>query len=250
MRRSFIPMCLAALTVQTIAFDVEQLGSSHTVFADMHDGDQKLISINTKADQLTITPYGNKETWKVEASLNKDLTAIIDFNVPGKPNPPPINLTLTLWLMETNAGGGLKQLAAQFTDPSGTLAKPAFPLNVWIQVPSTGGSALKVVPKDLSFVETTMDCTFNSPATTIKLEVVNQCGDNVKVRTCNADQCAGSGSSERQYIDCPNHVDRGTTGDLTLDGDLHFITFISTKTGEEIVESWAPFPSSLTLCPP
>ena len=28
-----------------------------------------------------------------------DINKVINFNVPGKPNPPPVNLTLTFWSM-------------------------------------------------------------------------------------------------------------------------------------------------------
>jgi len=93
-----------------------------------------------------------------------------------------------------------------------------------------------------------IDCTADSPSKTIEMHIINKCRDNVKIRTCNADACAGSGTNERKYIDCPTHVDRNTEADLTLDPDLHFVTFIDTATGKEISESWAPFPENVTLC--
>ena len=61
-------------------------------------------------------------------------SAIVDFNVPGKPNPPAVKLTATVWMMSLPVPTGtLKKYAIEWTDPSGTLAAPSVPLNTWVQ---------------------------------------------------------------------------------------------------------------------
>ena len=61
--------------------------------------------------------------------------ASVDFNVPGKPNPPPISLTATVWVESHFLPTGTeKKHAIEFSDPSGTLASPSVPLNTWVQL--------------------------------------------------------------------------------------------------------------------
>ena len=101
------------------------------VFMDMHDGDCK--SVTRDGDTMTIKPHDNNETWVVHALVDStDCSATVDFNVPGKPNPPSVNLTATFWLMVPPSTSTPK-IALVFTDPSGTLADSAMPLNTWIQ---------------------------------------------------------------------------------------------------------------------
>merc|ERR1712066_551249 len=81
--------------------------------------------------KLSITPSGNNQSWEVRSVLDqKSCSAIIDFNVPGKPGPPPVNLLATLWLSSSHKG---KKTVFEFTDPSGTLAAKDFPLNHWVE---------------------------------------------------------------------------------------------------------------------
>jgi len=102
----------------------------NAVFADMHDGDKKEVTIF--GNSMTIKPSGNDQEWTVNAKLDrKSCTAVIDFNVPGKPDYPPVNLTATFW--GEYARHSL-QNTFEFTDPSGTLAHADFPLNRWIQL--------------------------------------------------------------------------------------------------------------------
>ena len=102
------------------------------VFMDMHDGDCK--SVTRDGDSMTIKPHDNNETWVVHALIDSThCNATVDFNVPGKPNPPPVNLTATFWRMVHPSTSEYKS-ALEFTDPSGTLAPPTMPLNVWIMV--------------------------------------------------------------------------------------------------------------------
>jgi hypothetical protein len=64
----------------------------------MHDGDQKKITI--AGEKLTIVPYGNNQSWTITSKYDTTAcSAPIDFHVPGKPNPPPVDdLTVGIWL--------------------------------------------------------------------------------------------------------------------------------------------------------
>ena len=99
------------------------------IFADMHDGDLKEVTVSSS--HITIRPYHNNQTWMVEAALGPSCTAMVDFNVPGKPSPPPVALKATLWTLFRSKQE--KKSAIGFTDPSATLAPAATPLNYWIQ---------------------------------------------------------------------------------------------------------------------
>jgi len=100
------------------------------VYADMHDGDKKEVTIS--GDSLTIKPSGNDEQWVVNAKLDlESCSANVDFNVPGKPNPPPVPLTATLWYSFSEA---VKKTEFEFTDPSGKIAAKGFPVNNWVEL--------------------------------------------------------------------------------------------------------------------
>lgn len=96
------------------------------VFADMHDGDQKKVSI-INGNEWLIQPHQNNQTWEVKAHAESGCNAIINFNVPGRPNPPPVKLTASLW-------GTTRNYAIQFSDPSGSLGSKDLPLNQWVQI--------------------------------------------------------------------------------------------------------------------
>lgn len=98
------------------------------VFYDMHDGDMKQITASGFVYQ--ILPYNNSETWAVYGDFDQNCVSRVNFSVPGKPNPPPINLTMTMWLMEST---DIRQnkMGFEFTDPTGQLAPPDQPLNFW-----------------------------------------------------------------------------------------------------------------------
>jgi len=99
------------------------------VFADMHDGDKKEVTIS--GSSMTIKPNGNTQKWVVQSKWDAALcSAIIDFNVTGKPSFPPVSLVATLFHSYNINKEVVTEL--EFTDPSGTL--PAGPLNRWIQV--------------------------------------------------------------------------------------------------------------------
>jgi len=107
--------------------------SLKAVYADMHDGDMKEVTISETS--MTIKPSGNNQTWVVKSHVDpKSCSAVLNFNVPGKPGPPPVNLTATLWT--TFSGADMKERLTEFefTDPSGTLAAADFPLNHWVEI--------------------------------------------------------------------------------------------------------------------
>eukprot|EP00939_MAST-03C_sp_MAST-3C-sp1_P001377 g1377.t1 len=108
----------------------------NAVFNDMHDGDSKMVT--AVGGKLLIEPHGNNQTWRIEADLGEDCTATVDFDVPGKPSPPPVKLFATFWKMQAANDNGKSKLAVEFTDPSGTIAPPAKALNVWIEEAAPG----------------------------------------------------------------------------------------------------------------
>lgn len=106
--------------------------SLEMVYADMHDGDKKKVVVD--GSSLTITPFGNDQTWTINADLDTDsCTASVDFNVPGKDDHPPVPLQGTFIVASK---GGQQKTIFEFTDPSGTLADASMPLNHWVELPS------------------------------------------------------------------------------------------------------------------
>jgi hypothetical protein len=105
------------------------------VFADLGDGDEKHISFSPDG-AMTITPHGNNQTWQVNAMLSTDFcNATVDFHVPGKPSPPPVkDLTATIFVMAA-LDDGADKLMVQWTDPSGFLSPPTYPIGAWVLVP-------------------------------------------------------------------------------------------------------------------
>ena len=75
------------------------------------------------------------DRWTVHANLDPMLcTASVDFNVPGKPKPPPVTLTATVWTQSHFLPKSTEEkYLIEFTDPTGTLASASAPLNVWVQ---------------------------------------------------------------------------------------------------------------------
>lgn len=114
-------------------YHVECPESLQAVFADMHDGDKKQVTI--AGDKITIVPSGNDQEWTVNAEFDRDTcSAVIDFNVPGKPDFPPVNLTATYWKHLGKEPFTSGPDSFEFTDPSATLAAADFPLNRWVQL--------------------------------------------------------------------------------------------------------------------
>ena len=105
-----------------------------TPFADMHDGDFKAIEVaeSNGVPMMTILPYNNTESWQVKAQVDADsCTAVVDFRVDGKPNPPPCSLKATInKLVDAKANF---RYSIVFTDTSGAITDdPTLPLNAWL----------------------------------------------------------------------------------------------------------------------
>lgn len=121
---------LATLVVPAMS---DCLGVKPAVFVDMHDGDMKEIApMEVHSFDFYIRPHNNSQSWEVKGTFDVNCVATIDFAVPGKPSPPPVNLTMTLWIMGST-DNRLTNLGLEFTDPSGTLAPPEEPVNFWVQ---------------------------------------------------------------------------------------------------------------------
>lgn len=58
------------------------------VYDDMHDGDSKLVQMDASRS-VTITSCDKSQKWVVKGQLKDDCQNLFNFNVPGKPNPPP-----------------------------------------------------------------------------------------------------------------------------------------------------------------
>ena len=106
------------------------------VYADMHDGDQKKIT--SLSHSIKIEPYNNTETWTIVAAVDfLSCNASINFNVPGKPGPPPVPLTASGYLANSLAPRpshpAMRDIVL-FSDPSGTIAGPTMLLNTWVRV--------------------------------------------------------------------------------------------------------------------
>ena len=101
-----------------------------TRFADMHDGDEKDVSVSTKDGKWYLTLSQETPRWHLTTELDaKTSTALVDFSKSAKPDRPPVPLQATV---RTASGG---RVLIEWTDPSGTLnPDPAYPLNAWMTV--------------------------------------------------------------------------------------------------------------------
>jgi hypothetical protein len=109
---------------------------------------QTEISIQSTTDDagnkkktLTIKPtWPGNQTWVVKAKLDpQSCKALVDFNVPGKPAPPPVKLQAAMWWFGMAGLGPEWQVPIsqwEFTDPSGTLAPKNVPLSRWVAQPA------------------------------------------------------------------------------------------------------------------
>ena len=81
---------------------VDPTRSTTVTFRDIHDGDYKQCSLAPDGE-LTIKPWNNTESWIIKAGpLDDACAAMVDFNVPGKPNPPPVRLKLKIFKTRTS----------------------------------------------------------------------------------------------------------------------------------------------------
>jgi len=76
-------------------------------------------------------------TWIIDSVYDPNTeSAMVDFRVPGKAGPPPVPLLATAFRMQGigPTGHAIEKSIWEFTDPSGTLAPPGYPLNHWVPV--------------------------------------------------------------------------------------------------------------------
>lgn len=151
------------------------------IFADMHDGDQKKVTIAGTA--MTIVPHGNNQSWTIHSVINCETgKAVVDFHVPGKPGYPPVPLTAKMFTATGAFGkfGGDSKKTFVFTDPTGTIASPSAPLNQWVQLHSTRAGFTSSCPTTLHNVFADMhdgdkkEVTIDGSAITIKPSGNNQ----------------------------------------------------------------------------
>jgi hypothetical protein len=112
---------------------------------DMRDMDKKMVHVHRSKDGMFLTIENSDPDsphWKVVTEVNDDCSATVDFNVPNKPNPPPVGLTASLWVTKErliNAkldGQFITRPILQFSDHTGTLTKDTrYPLNQWVGEP-------------------------------------------------------------------------------------------------------------------
>ena len=105
-------------------------GFDKVTFADMGDGDEKIVSV----EGLTLTLSQTEPLWNLTATLDDtDCTASIDFSKSDKPGYPPV--PIIAHLLDTSVG----TMEIEFTDNTGELNEdPTYPLNVWATVDPLG----------------------------------------------------------------------------------------------------------------
>jgi len=97
------------------------------IFNDIKVSDMKGVIVD--GDKLTIQPYDNDESWKVQSTFNEGCVAMVNFNVPGYPNPPGVPQEASVWEMASISGSEKDALAyTKFSDglPTGS------PDNLWV----------------------------------------------------------------------------------------------------------------------
>ena len=148
MARSALPTALAILAIGVPSIGAAEpvkckfSGVCTAVYYDIHDGDKKKTSIDSKGD-YTIESLTPTEKWIVKGKLDTNTCdGMVDFRVPGKPNPPPSALKVTFVVGATAGKGPLGPLPPAstdpntfglgvFTDPTGKLGG-GYPLNMWV----------------------------------------------------------------------------------------------------------------------
>lgn len=112
-------------------FNSQEYTNKSYIFYDIHDSDYKKIIFKNNGN-FTILPYKSNKKWLINSKLKSNLTAMVNFNVKGKPNPPPISIELKLsYLVNLD---NTKTLVAVFFDPTGKLSPPHIPLNIWYNI--------------------------------------------------------------------------------------------------------------------
>ena len=135
---SLILVCLLILLVEVVS---DCLPTIPLILKDIHDGDQKVIK-SVEWNTFTIHSYPNTSEWKIEGQWDINCVALINFNVPGKKEHPPVPLKMTMWIMKNVGHPSAVKLGFEFTDPSETLAPKTQPLNIWMSAALSGPALL------------------------------------------------------------------------------------------------------------
>jgi len=158
-------------------FREDQMSTSK-FYADMGDGDQKVVTTDCTGPgdtcAVTITPKGGTDVWTVSAELDKaTCEGMVDFNVPGKPNPPsePLKATVRIsrWFNQKVMVEVDEMPAEYFIEFSGSDGSL---LNQWVELgnpailptgfptttggPTTAGPATTAGPNVTTMVPTSM----------------------------------------------------------------------------------------------
>ena len=100
------------------------------IFYDIHDNDYKKLILKNN-NKFTILPYKNNKKWIINGKFDSNLTSMVNFNVKGKKNAPPISILFKLaYILDNNN----YNLIALFFDPTGQLSHPNIPLNIWYNI--------------------------------------------------------------------------------------------------------------------
>lgn len=129
MSSNILKSILALLFVGKVYSDC--LPTIPLILDDIHDGDQKMIK-SIEWDTFVIRSYPNVSEWEVEGKFNINCVAMVDFNVSGKTDYPPVPLKMSMYVMQDVAIPSVVKLGFEFTDPSETLAARTHPLNLWM----------------------------------------------------------------------------------------------------------------------
>lgn len=121
---------LIFFNVFQIDFKPKILINKNYIFYDIHDKDYKKIIFNNN-NNITILPFKSNKKWIVHSNINNKLRGEVNFNVKGKPNPPPINIEIKFSFLQTD---NKYILVALFFDPTGKISLPNIPLNIWYNI--------------------------------------------------------------------------------------------------------------------
>ena len=104
--------------------------NAESTFHDFHDGDDKLVSYDPENGSFKLGQTDVDVPWSLTTNMDPEgCTAMVDFKSSGKADFPPVPLLATLFVSSGNSQ--IEHIMVQFTDPSGTIADPDYPLNVW-----------------------------------------------------------------------------------------------------------------------
>jgi len=116
-------------------------------FADMHDGDQKVVKAK---DEKVVITSNSGGTWEIDTTFDCAMNQmLVDFDVPGKEDHPPVPLQATRWFTSSIQH---EKVVLEFNDPSGTVDSATKPLNHWVDLSRKNPPTLRECPTSLDAV--------------------------------------------------------------------------------------------------